>query len=99
MQVDARTIRRYAVAIVCVLLLASPAAAQFDRGTISGVVKDQSGGIVPGVTVTVKSLQTQELPTAVTDASGYLHDADAAARALRRRRRARRASRRPAGPA
>ena len=25
---------------------------QFDRGTISGVVKDQSGAIVPGVTVT-----------------------------------------------
>ena len=47
MQVDARTIRRYAVAIVCALLLASPAAAQFNRGTISGVVKDQSGGVVP----------------------------------------------------
>ena len=71
MQVDARTIRRYAVAIVCVLLLASPAAAQFDRGTISGVVKDQSGGVVPGATVTAKSLQTQELATAVTDASGF----------------------------
>ena len=53
------------------LLLAAPAAAQFDRGTISGIVKDQSGAIVPGVTVTAKSLQTQELATAVTDASGY----------------------------
>ena len=71
MQVDARTIRRCAAAIVCVLLLASPAAAQFDRGTISGVVKDQSGGVVPGATVTAKSLQTQELQTAVSDASGY----------------------------
>jgi len=59
-----------AVAIAC-LLLASPAAAQFDRGTISGVVKDQTGGVVPGVTVTAKSLQTQELLTAVTDAGGY----------------------------
>ncbi len=59
------------LAIVCLLLLASPAAAQFDRATISGVVKDQSGAIVPGVTVTAKSLQTQELQTAVSDASGY----------------------------
>jgi hypothetical protein len=59
------------MAVACVLLLAAPAAAQFDRGTISGVVKDQSGAIVPGVTVTAKSLQTQELATAVTDASGY----------------------------
>ena len=72
MQVDvAHAFVAYAVAIVCVLLLASPAAAQFDRGTISGVVKDQSGAVVPGVTVTAKSLQTQELATAVTDASGF----------------------------
>jgi len=65
------TVCRCAVALVCLLLLASPAAAQFDRGTISGVVKDQSGGVVPGVTVTAKSLQTQELATTVTDATGY----------------------------
>ena len=65
------TFVRCVMAVVCVLLLAAPAAAQFDRGTISGVVKDQSGAIVPGVTVTAKSLQTQELATAVTDASGY----------------------------
>ena len=65
------TFVRCVMAVACVLLLAAPAAAQFDRGTISGVVKDQSGAIVPGVTVTAKSLQTQELATAVTDASGY----------------------------
>jgi len=71
MKVDASAVRRWAGAVLCLLLLASPAAAQFDRGTISGVVKDQSGGVVPGVTITVKNLQTQELLTAVTDASGY----------------------------
>jgi len=70
MHVHVSTFRRCALAVVCVLLLAGPAAAQ-DRGSISGVVKDQSGAIVPGVTVTAKSLQTQELLTAVTDASGY----------------------------
>jgi len=70
MNVDRHSWRRIVLATVCVVLLAGPAAAQ-DRGTISGVVKDQSGAIVPGVTVTAKSLQTQELATAVTDASGY----------------------------
>ncbi len=61
----------FVLAFACVMLLASPAAAQFDRGTISGVVKDQSGGVVPGATVTAKSLATQEVQTAVTDAGGY----------------------------
>lgn len=71
MRVVGTSFVRCLMAVACVLLLAAPAAAQFDRGTISGVVKDQSGAIVPGVTVTAKSLQTQELATAVTDASGY----------------------------
>ena len=61
----------FVLAFACVMVLASPAAAQFDRGTISGVVKDQSGGVVPGATVTAKSLATQEVQTAVTDAGGY----------------------------
>ena len=49
MRVDASAVRRWAGAVLCLLLVATPAAAQFDRGTISGVVKDQSGGVVPGV--------------------------------------------------
>jgi hypothetical protein len=71
MRVAARTFGCCLIAMVWVLLLASPAAAQFDRGTISGVVKDQSGAIVPGATVGATSLQTQAVSTAVTDASGY----------------------------
>ena len=60
-----------ALAFACLAMLASPAAAQFDRGSISGVVKDQSGGVVPGATVTAKSLATAEALTAITDASGF----------------------------
>src|SRR5512137_782731 len=71
MRVFVRGIAVLAAAFACLTLLAAPAAAQFDRGTISGVVKDQTGGVVPGATVTARSLQTQELTTAVTDASGY----------------------------
>ena len=52
----------FVLAFACVMLLASPAAAQFDRGTISGVVKDQSGGVVPGATG-VAFLRFSSIPT------------------------------------
>ena len=35
------------------VLLTAPASAQVDTGTILGTVKDQSGGVLPGATVTV----------------------------------------------
>ena len=68
---DRFTWRRGVLAFACVLLLAAPAAAQFDRGTISGVVKDQQGGIVPGVTVTVTSNATGFVRTTTTDGNGF----------------------------
>jgi hypothetical protein len=52
-------------------LAAAPASAQFDRGQISGVVKDSTGAIVPGATVTATRQQTAAPQTTVTDASGY----------------------------
>lgn len=64
-------LRYCAAALGCVLLTALPAAAQFDRGQISGTVKDAQGGVVPGVTVTVTNLDTQTGRTTVTDSSGY----------------------------
>ncbi len=53
------------------VLVAAPARAQFDRGQISGTVKDAQGGVVPGATVTVTNTQTQIVTTTVTDSSGY----------------------------
>ncbi len=64
-------LRYCAAAFGCVLLTALPAAAQFDRGQISGTVKDSQGGVVPGVTVSVMNLDTQMTRTTVTDSSGY----------------------------
>ena len=60
-----------ALFVVSMLGFASTASAQFDRGTISGTIKDASGGVVPGVTVTATSVQTQTQTVAVTDATGY----------------------------
>src|SRR5215207_7262529 len=54
-----------------ILLIAPPAFAQFDRGQISGVVKDDTGGVVPGATVTATQVDTQAPRTAVTDGSGF----------------------------
>ena len=43
-----------ALGVVCLLMLAgTPAAAQVDTGTLLGTIKDQSGGVLPGATVTV----------------------------------------------
>ncbi len=58
-------------ALAWVLVCAAPAAAQFDRGQISGTVKDAQGAVVPGATVTVTNTQTQITQTTVTDSSGF----------------------------
>lgn len=60
-----------ATLMVSMLLMASTASAQFDRGSISGTVTDQSGAVVPGATITVVSLQTGAERVAVTDSSGF----------------------------
>ncbi|HMC78549.1 MAG TPA: TonB-dependent receptor [Vicinamibacterales bacterium] len=56
-------------ALLAITLLAWPVAAQEQRGTVEGVVKDASGGVLPGVTVEAKSGGSGAL-TAVTDSSG-----------------------------
>src|SRR5262245_38149795 len=51
-------------------LAARPAAAQEQRGSIEGVVKDSSGLVVPGATVEARSPSAVGVSTAVTDAEG-----------------------------
>jgi hypothetical protein len=60
---------RMVVALFGVLLLAAPASAQ--DGGITGVVKDTSGGVLPGTTVTAASpALIEQQRVAVTDAEG-----------------------------
>jgi hypothetical protein len=65
----------FRIAIVGALLLAvafaGPAAAQMTRGAVSGTVRDATGAVVPGATVTVTSVDTNQARTAVTDAQGF----------------------------
>ena len=53
-----------------VAFLATPAVAQEQRGSIEGLVKDSSGGLLPGVTVEATSPTLVGIATAVTDDRG-----------------------------
>ena len=52
------------------MLAAMPAAAQVDTGTILGTVKDESGGVLPGATVTITHEGQGFTLTSVTRADG-----------------------------
>jgi hypothetical protein len=50
--------------------LIAPVQAQEITGTITGLVKDTSGGVTPGATVTVRNVDTNVSASQTTDASG-----------------------------
>jgi Carboxypeptidase regulatory-like domain len=59
-----------AASMMTLLLGLAPAAAQTSTGQISGTVKDSSGGVLPGVTVTVINVGTGIQWTEVTNETG-----------------------------
>jgi hypothetical protein len=59
---------RTMIAIALALALAAPAAAQVQSGTIYGTIKDEQGGVLPGVTVTLTSADRTH--SFVTEANG-----------------------------
>ena len=58
------------VAILVVVFVAGAASAQITSATLSGIVKDQTGAVLPGVDVTVKNLETGLTRSAVTGGDG-----------------------------
>ena len=58
------------VVLLLTLGLAAPAAAQGERGVIGGTVVDAQEGVLPGVTVTARNINTGVIQTAVTEADG-----------------------------
>ncbi len=60
-----------AILVASGLAFAIPAAAQLSRGTISGTVRDATGGSLPGVTVIVTNNATGLVRSAVSDGSGF----------------------------
>ena len=60
--------RRILILSLLLLAAALPLAAQSLTGTVTGIVKDEQGGVLPGVTVTLTGKTGTR--TAVTDAEG-----------------------------
>jgi len=60
------------IIVVCLMLLCFTAfaSAQSDRATISGVVTDPSGAVVPGVQVRATNVNTNDQQTVLTNESG-----------------------------
>jgi hypothetical protein len=59
-----------AVACLLVVLLAGVAAAQTPLGRVTGTVLDDSGGVLPGATVTLTHVGTNQVQVAVTNEVG-----------------------------
>ena len=58
------------VLTILVTLNAAPVFAQRTTGTIFGTVTDESGGVLPGVTVTLTSVAVPGTPSTVTSETG-----------------------------
>ncbi len=58
------------VVLAMLAMLPATALAQTETGRITGTVTDQSGAVLPGATVTLKSLSTGATRTATSDALG-----------------------------
>ena len=78
------------VLTVTLALLAAPAAAQDSRGSIGGRVMDSSGGVLPGVTVTIVNNGTNATTVVVTGDGGTVYGAIPDLRQLSRDGRAHR---------
>lgn len=66
-----RTVRSAVLSCLALLLLAaSPASAQQQLGVIQGTIADRTGGVLPGVTVTLTHLDTAIARTAITNEAG-----------------------------
>src|SRR5688572_6147166 len=57
-------------ALVAILASTSSAFAQFDTASVLGTVRDSTGGVVPGATVTLKNVSTGILANTVSDDKG-----------------------------
>jgi hypothetical protein len=66
-----RFVRSWLLAAIALFAVTTIAAAQITRGSISGVVRDPAGLVVPGVTVTVTNTETNTSQSIVTDAEGF----------------------------
>ena len=65
-----RAFARFPLLLLALLLVATPARAQFDTAQVSGSIQDNSGGVLPGVDVVLVAQGTGLERRAVTNESG-----------------------------
>ena len=68
--IKSRRLLVFAFAAACLAGTALPSFAQFDTATVVGTVRDNTGGVVPGATVTLTNLETGVTTVRVTEANG-----------------------------
>ncbi|MEO6724791.1 MAG: carboxypeptidase-like regulatory domain-containing protein, partial [Blastocatellia bacterium] len=61
---------RFGVIAALLLVLSATARAQFDTATVLGTVRDSGGAVLPGVTVTIRNIDTGITVNAQTDGDG-----------------------------
>ena len=64
------SIRPFLLAVFCIAVSALPVLAQIAAGEITGVIKDQAGEAVPGVTVTVTEVSTDRQRVVISSTDG-----------------------------
>src|SRR5262245_62050251 len=70
----ARTFQCFFMLSLCYIVLLGPTlVAQTTTGTILGTAKDQTGAVLPGVTITIRNLDTGAVREVITDDSGRYH--------------------------
>ena len=62
---------RVILVVAFVVTTGSLATAQITSATLSGTIKDETGGVLPGVDLVIKNLETGLTRSVVTDANGY----------------------------
>lgn len=66
----AKVVLRLAAVVLSLSFLITPVFAQEKVGAINGVVSDQTGAVLPGVTVTITNTGTNRVLTILTDSTG-----------------------------
>ena len=56
--------------LLCLLFVSIPGFSQTSNAQLSGVVTDQSGALIPGVTITLTKTDTGVVTTTITNESG-----------------------------
>lgn len=59
-----------ALLLIALILWAAPARAQFETSSLLGTIRDNSGAVVSGATVTITNTETGVSQTRTTDGNG-----------------------------